>query len=368
MGAATNIQWCHSTVNPVMGCDGCELYPSLSKVRATIGVVAASHGVRPDTIAGIIDQATALGPQYVKLHLGSVAQSIAVAISPHDVAEGLACAHEIEDAVARLYSCYAATLHRFFNASGTRHGYACTFDEPTMFPGRVAKTSRLGNPRVAEIADKPWLGGYRRLIFISDMGDALSRGVPFEFLLREIITPVTSVDGQRHTWLWLSKRPRRMALFSRWLEEQGIAWPENLVAMTTVTGPKTASRVRELMEVPARFHGLSLEPLWDYVPLSLAGIDWMIVGGESGASAKPFDLSWARTLRDACERAGTSFFMKQLGRYPHLGSAPIDLVDKHGGDWAEWPEDLRVRQLPVAWQIGGAPACDQHQLISVNLN
>lgn len=94
-----------------------------------------------------------------------------------------------------------------------------------------------------------------------------------------------------------------------------------------------------------------MEPLWESVDLDLEGIDWVIVGGESGAYAKPFDLGWARTLRELCEREGKSFFMKQLGAKPFENGNPLSLEDEHGGDWNEWPEDLRIRQMPEKFRL-----------------
>ena len=165
-------------------------------------------------------------------------------------------AAEIEKRVSQLFICYAASLHRFFNARGRSPGYASPFETPKLYPGRVAAASQMPNPAASEVAQKPWLADYRRLIFVSDMGDALSKDVPFDFLLNEIVRTVTTEAGKRHIWLWLSKRPRRMAEFSDWLEAQGIEWPDNLVAMTSVTGPKTVGRVQQLLRVRALHRGL----------------------------------------------------------------------------------------------------------------
>lgn len=104
---------------------------------------------------------------------------------------------------------------------------------------------------------------------------------------------------------------------------------------------------------------------------ALNGIDWLICGGESGGNARPFNLAWARSLRDQCAAAGVAFFLKQLGAVVHASEAidPLDqfpdktvrrfgqgpdhdtmtigLMNRKGGDMAEWPEDLRVRQFPT---------------------
>ena len=333
-----------------MGCEGCELYPTTAKIRSTVRSVLHGYAVDfPDTLA-TVDQLTAPGPQHTKLHIEEICRQIAAvaapALPPSDLCRAL------REAIGPLYICYAATLHRTFNTNGRNSGYASVFEQPKTFSGRVARMSLAGAPKPSEIADKPWLEGYRRLVFISDMGDALCSTVPFEFLLQEIVEPVSSEAGRRHVWLWLTKRPHRMAEFSDWLLARGITWPDNLVAMTSVTSDATVGRVRQLRRVAARYRALSVEPLWSDVELPLEGIDWVIVGGQSGANSKPFEVEWARRIIAQCREAGASPFVKQLGAAPRVDGNPLNLVDGHGGDWTEenWPADIRIRELPNAWR------------------
>jgi len=232
-------------------------------------------------------------------------------------------------------------------------GYADTFENPKLFPGRMAEAASWGPPTEAEIADKPWLEGMPRLIFISDMGDALSKNVPFDYLHHEIIGNVTSDKGKKHIWLWLSKRPDRMAAFGAWLLKGGDYWPRNLVAMTTITSQRFAWRVDHLRRVPSSFKALSLEPLSGPVTLSLERIDWVIVGGGSDVLADKFCTEWALDLQYACSDRGVPFFLKQVGRLPSSGGRLLSLKDAHGGDWYEWPKAWRVRNVPRAfWQWG----------------
>jgi protein gp37 len=119
-------------------------------------------------------------------------------------------------------------------------------------------------------------------------------------------------------------------------------------------------------------HGLRVNPLnggWD-VPRNVPGehqqeprLHWVIVGGESGAGARPFDIAWARSIVQQCRAAGVACFVKQLGARPFTPNAAtasplrrergsdgnywLTLRDSHGGDPSEWPEDLRVRQMPA---------------------
>jgi protein gp37 len=187
------------------------------------------------------------------------------------------------------------------------------------------------------------------MIFVSDMGDALSRRSDFAFLKREVIGAMRSVKGSRHLWLWLTKRPGSMAALAA--EIGGL--PPNACAMTTVTGadPERLKRIDELRSVDSVVRGLSIEPLWERIPaekLDLTGIDWVIVGGESGSGdlTRPFALEWAEEIRDHCRKNGVAFFLKQLGRNPTREGQSVRLNDPHGGDWNEWEEELRVREFP----------------------
>jgi protein gp37 len=267
--------------------------------------------------------------------------------------------------------------------------FAGDFNVPELFPGRVAKAasaSDLLGRFHREKHPKPWLDGARRLIFVSDMSDALSEGayrdggkylsakhkvtakrgavhkggVPFEYLASEVVEHVRSARGLRHAWLWLTKRPGRMAEFSRWLrEERGISWPENLWAGTSITTKATLGRVRDLERVGAAVAFLSVEPQWEEVSIgrtleACPSVRWVINGGESDqgeAKAHEFKLEWARSIMNDCRKAGIPMFMKQFGSGATQNGKPLGLKDKHGGEWDEWPPlgagDLRVRELPA---------------------
>jgi protein gp37 len=104
----------------------------------------------------------------------------------------------------------------------------------------------------------------------------------------------------------------------------------------------------KLLGIPAVVHGVSIEPqlapvrLGRFAPM----MQWVINGGESGAGARPFHLEWARSLIAECRRAGTAIFVQKLGCQPYEGGRRLRLNDYAGGDWNEWPTDLRIRQFP----------------------
>ncbi len=134
-------------------------------------------------------------------------------------------------------------------------------------------------------------------------------------------------------------------------DAQGISWPANLWAGTTITAVSTTTRIDELLKVgnetTTRF--LSVEPQLESLDLRpwLPRLDWIIQGGESGTEPRKFDLTWAQQLYWHCQETGTAYFLKQLGGSVFRGERRIRLRDHHGDDWSEWPKDVpRVRQIP----------------------
>jgi len=278
MGVTTKIQWCDSTCNPTMGCEGCELWNSKTGEK----------------------------------------------------------------------SCYAGVLH--IRYGGVTKGFSPTFEELTYWPGRMGEAARWADLTGTARKGKPWLDGLPRLVFVSDMSDALSAVVPFDFLEEEVVRVVTSPNGQRHQWLWLTKRPDRMARFSDLLKAKCGGWPKNLWAGTSITTQSTACRIEHLLrvgdETTVRF--LSVEPQRAEIDLKgwLPHLDWVIQGGESGRGTRPFQLEWALDMRRRCKEAGVAYFLKQLGSAVFAEGRKLLFKDNHAGDWSEWPEAVRVRQMP----------------------
>ncbi|MDB2673656.1 phage Gp37/Gp68 family protein [Akkermansiaceae bacterium] len=281
---------------------------------------------------------------------------------------GEAAAKAAIETIKKEITCYAAKLHlnksanvldREGNRPGrstpriSKKGYAPIFETVTPFSGRSAQAAILPDLLGRSNPKTPWKHRLPRLIFVSDMGDAFSAKKDFAFLKSDLLREIGTMDGKRHLWLWLTKRPERMAEFA---DEIG-GFPDNVCAMTTLTGPddENFKRLAALKKVKAATRGLSIEPLWDRIPpaqLDLVGIDWVIVGGESGAGldlTRPFALEWAEEIREHCRDHGVAFFLKQLGRNPSRHGKVFKLKDPHGGDWNEWEEKLRVREFPKSF-------------------
>ena len=151
-------------------------------------------------------------------------------------------------------------------------------------------------------------------------------------------------ENPRHTFLVLTKRPERLL---EWTEDQVHAtafpiedvWPDNVMLGVTVENKDYLHRIDVLRRVPCKHRFVSFEPLLGDIPdVDLTGVSWSLIGGESGSKARYMDPTWARSLKDQCKAAGTSFFMKQMsGRTKEERHAiPDDLMVR------EFPEDMKL--------------------------
>lgn len=145
-----------------------------------------------------------------------------------------------------------------------------------------------------------------RVIFVNSMSDLFHQEVPFDFVLA--VFDVMNCC-QQHTFQILTKRPERARKFS-----SRLPWGDNIWMGTSVENQEVVSRAHELNETDAKIKFLSVEPLLGPIPrLPLTGIDWVIVGGESGPGARPMNPCWVRQIRDRCRSRGVPFFFKQWG-------------------------------------------------------
>lgn len=195
-------------------------------------------------------------------------------------------------------------------------------------------------------------------------------------------------------WLLVTKRPENIERM--WIDRTGMESRPNVWLGTTVENQQAADiRIPRLLSIPAKIRFLSVEPLlgpvhfdrgfsvrgvpWveDGKPAGISpGIDWVIIGGESGPNARPCRLNWIRNIVRQCKAAGVPVFVKQLGSKPVFyenadqatlsqwpkgvyfgtlsgrdddmedGPSLAILNDPKGGDMSEWPDDLRIREFP----------------------
>jgi protein gp37 len=186
-------------------------------------------------------------------------------------------------------NCYAERLSRRLHAMGSKR-YRNGFDI-TLQP---------------DLLDLPLHWRQPRQIFVNSMSDLFHEDIPVEYLLRVFST---MQRAHWHTFQILTKRSQRLAEVSHLLQ-----WPTNIWMGVSVESPQYYSRIHDLILVPAAVRFLSLEPILAPLPdLPLRGIDWVIVGGESGPGARPMKSEWVREIRGCCRREEVPFFFKQWG-------------------------------------------------------
>lgn len=198
-------------------------------------------------------------------------------------------------------------------------------------------------------------------VFVNSMSDLFHEGVPDRFL--QDVFQVMSATPQ-HTYQVLTKRPERMR---HWIARTftGEVCQNVWLGVSVEDQQRADERIPLLLQTPAAVRFVSAEPLLG--PLDLAPffdgvltdfskrdypLHWVIVGGESGPGARPCDVDWVRSIVHQCRASGVPVFVKQLGAKPagwwsnSLGPRIGVLRNRKGGDPAEWPADLRVREWP----------------------
>jgi protein gp37 len=220
-------------------------------------------------------------------------------------------------------------------SAGCDHCYALTLAGRLKAMGQ-AKYQRDGDPRTsgpgfgvtmhpAEL-EIPRRWRRPRVIFVNSMSDLFHPQVSADFIAR--VFEVMAATPQ-HTYQILTKRPKRARQLLR-------GWTPvlNVWLGVSIEDERVVDRADILREVPAAVRFLSLEPLLGPLPsLDLTGIDWVIVGGESGPDCRPMRKEWVLELRDRCQAAGVPFFFKQWGGpTPKSGGRLLD-----GRTWDQMP-------------------------------
>jgi len=187
--------------------------------------------------------------------------------------------------------CYAETMANRLNAMGVVK-YANGFS-PTIHENVLEEPLKWKNPHT---------------IFVCSMADLFHDDVPFDFI--DKVMDVICRAGH-HRYQILTKRASRMAEYF-YLNEV----PKNVWLGVTVESPTEKTRIDSLRTLRADIRFLSCEPLVDNLgDIDLTGIDWVIVGGESGVKARPMKPDWVRTILKQTEEQGAAFFFKQWGTW-----------------------------------------------------
>lgn len=212
-------------------------------------------------------------------------------------------------------NCYAERMAR--RLEGMRHPKYLRGFEVTLHEGALADPLRWKTPQT---------------IFVNSMSDLFHEDVPLEFIERVF---ATMRDAAQHQFQVLTKRSERLRALGARLE-----WPDNVWMGVSVERADYSFRIDDLRLTPARRRFLSLEPLLGPLPdLELTGIDWVIVGGESGPRSRPVSAEWVADIRDQCLAAGVPFFFKQWGgRNKKAAGRELE-----GRTWDEMPEPATAK-------------------------
>ena len=172
--------------------------------------------------------------------------------------------------------------------------------------GRSVWTGRVNLDVKALSAPYGWKAP--RKVFVNSMSDLFHEGVPDEFIAR--VWRVMA-ETRQHTYQVLTKRPERMR---RLLCSPEFRQAPNIWIGTSVENDSVLDRIDDLRRIPDYIRFISFEPLIGSVSgANLRGIDWAIVGGESGPRSRPMEESWVTEIKSMCRRYGTAFFFKQWG-------------------------------------------------------
>ena len=225
-------------------------------------------------------------------------------------------------------------------SAGCDHCYAERFSE--RFRGTLGHPFKTGFDLTLrpERLERPLRWRAPRMIFVNSMSDLFHKDIPKGFIDRVFST---MERASWHTFQVLTKRSSLMRDFLR--NRYGAApGPVHMWFGVSVEDATKISRVRHLRDAPAGVRFLSIEPLIGPIgTLDLSGIDWVIVGGESGPGARPMRPDWVRSIRDQCLDAHVAFFFKQWGGLrPKSGGRKLD--DR---EWNAFP-DVRQRYAVAA--------------------
>lgn len=218
--------------------------------------------------------------------------------------------------------CYAERMAKRLQAMGQRN-YARGFDL-TLQEQMLALPLRWRRPR---------------RIFVNSMSDLFHARVPDAFIQR-VFSVMRQADW--HEYQILTKRSERLADL-----DSSLPWAPHIWMGVSVENARFVHRIDHLRRTKAQVKFLSLEPLLGPLPrLDLRGIDWVIVGGESGPRARPMQHSWALDIRDQCRAAGVAFFFKQWGGVFKSKTGR----ELEGRTWDEMPADTE-RAAPTGWPL-----------------
>ena len=339
MASTSNIEWTDTTWNPVVGCSkvspGCaHCYAETMAARLrgmALADIAAGRdpGRKRHYIEAIDDKGRWTGkmipaPEALADPLGWRKPRRVFVNSMSDLFHEDVPDEFIDRVFAVMYQAQWHTYQVLTKRAERMHRYMTA-------PGRAVAIGTAAFKLASEMSPEK-----TSILTNGDFVDDVQAGWP----IRQVWLGVSAEDQQRadERVPWLLKTPAAVRFVS--------AEPL-LGAIDLDSGPRGG---------PPRYLSVEVDHNEDRM------LDWIIVGGESGPGARPCDIEWIRSIVGQCKAAGVACFVKQLGSKPKMLLAacrearnagltdpslePLHQIDKKGGDPAEWPEDLRVREFP----------------------
>lgn len=191
-------------------------------------------------------------------------------------------------------------------SQGCKHCYAARMAKRLHAMGSERYRNEFALTTHDDLIDAPRRWKQPRMIFVNSMSDLFHRDVPEDFIYRVFRT---MKECPQHTFQILTKRSDRLRRLA-----PKLFWAPNIWMGVSVESETVLHRVDDLREVSAKTRFLSCEPLiGPLANLSLDGIHWVIVGGESGPGARPMPYEWVEEIRHLCEARRVPFFFKQWG-------------------------------------------------------
>jgi protein gp37 len=212
---------------------------------------------------------------------------------------------------------------------GCKHCYAERMALRLQAMGQINYTNGFKLTIQEQMLEKPLEWKKPQTIFVNSMSDLFHEDVPLDYILK-VFDVMQRANW--HTFQVLTKRAERLPILNPFL-----SWPKNVWMGVSVESDKYKYRIDHLKKTDAQIKFLSLEPLLGPLHnLKLDGINWVIVGGESGPGARPMDEKWAVEIRDQCLKSDVPFFFKQWGGVWKKRNGR----DLQGRTWDEMPRDM----------------------------
>ena len=218
-------------------------------------------------------------------------------------------------------------------SDGCKHCYAEVMSKRLKAMGVEKYSKNFKLTTHEDELNTPYTWKKSRVVFVNSMSDLFHKDVPIEFI-RKVFKVMK--DNPQHVFQVLTKR----ADILRYYDSEGwLDWSHNIWMGVSVENEKVMNRIDLLQQTNARVKFLSCEPLIGGLPnMNLKGIDWVIVGGESGHKSRPMKEEWVTDIKTQCQEANVAFFFKQWGGINKKKTGRL----LEGKTWDEMPEIVEI--------------------------